>query len=126
MQQYNALLLATRNVLANAAKSDSSLRLHFKSGEWSFEDVVPGKTARRMFKAWLQGFPRSFHPSDMERLDFLTISLFQNKSNADPHLIERYLVEDLKWPEKEASLVHNRIVVGLQVLAARRRYWRGG
>lgn len=125
MAQYNCLLLSARDLIAKEVKDSATMRLYFKSGSWSLEDVVPGTTARRMLKAYLQGFPKSFHPSDIERLDFFTVSVFRNRANFDPHDLKRYLIEDRNWSEQDASFVHNRVVVGLQVLAANRRYYRG-
>jgi len=123
-EQYNTVLDAVRQEVASRIKG-KGIKPRFKSGDWKLEDVIPGKTARRMFTCWLQGFPKTFHPSDVERLDFVTIALFRSKSKADPESIGQYLVEDRNWDEKDASLVRNRIITGLQVLAAQKRYWRG-
>jgi hypothetical protein len=124
--EYN-LAVAAANKIVKAALRDfqGGVHVYYDNGEWKLEDVIPAKTARWMFNAYLQGFPRTFHQNDVERLDFFTIALFRNKSKTDPHYIERYLMEDRQWSEEDAGHVRNRITTGLQVLAANRRYSRG-
>jgi len=123
---YNRVVDEVRRLVIAAAKQTGiRIRENHKSGDWDLKDVIPGKTARTMFERWLAGYPKTFHPDDVQRLDFFTIALHHHKSKPLHYYVKQYLIENLKWSEPDARLVENRIIVGLQVLDAKRRYWRG-
>ena len=82
--------------------------------------IIPGKRCRDFFTAYLQGYPLTYHGSDIRNLDLFVCALHRYRANVSPDRIYAYLLEDLGWKDADAQWVGNRIRNGLEVLAANR------
>lgn len=85
-------------------------------------EIIRGKKLRQRFEAYLNGYPRTFHPSDLHELDTFTCYLFRSPhAKVDLFRVESYLVKDLEWTGSEAAACVSRIRTGLDILAVRGR-----
>lgn len=94
------------------------------SGELALESAIPGKKTREIFNRYLALHPTSYHRCDIDRLDNFICAAFRYcRKNVDVHMLRRYLVEVLKWGEKDANWCCDRIETGLEILSIDRKFY---
>jgi hypothetical protein len=86
------------------------------------QEIISSPKARGFFEKYLN-LALSYHPNDIERLDFFicAASRFCRKS-IDIEYLERYLIEDLDWPKEDAKWCCNRIQIGLDILKVHKKF----
>jgi hypothetical protein len=77
-----------------------------------------------LFERYLNLFPKSYHPNDIERLDIFicAVSRFCRK-RIDLYRLKRYLIEDLDWDYKDAEWCFDRIETGLEILKVNKKFY---
>lgn len=86
------------------------------------KEIISSAKARESFERFLHGYPTSYHPSDIERLDiFICAAARFCRTPPDIDLLQRYLMEDLDWTAKDAEWCSSRIQTGLDVLRINQR-----
>ena len=87
------------------------------------EDIIPGKKTRHYFETYLNGYPLTHHPADIQRLDIFICAAHRYSHKAiDIDLIYTYLCNILKWPEEESKWCCNRIEIGLKILKVNKKF----
>lgn len=88
----------------------------------TLNDIISGNKTRTFFQRFLNAHPVSYHPLDIERLDFFVCALFRFRSSIKIDLLNRYLKEELNWDKKDANWCTKRIQIGLRVLEANQKF----
>jgi hypothetical protein len=85
--------------------------------------IIPSPKARQFFERYLHGYPTSYHPNDIKRLDiFICAASRYCRRDIELDRLQTYLVEDLKWSAKDARWCRDRIEAGLDLLQVNRRF----
>jgi hypothetical protein len=124
IDQYNAVASAFARMLRSQARADKrDLRVSLTKDTIRLDDVVTGKYPARFFRQFLAAHPLSGHPSDVDRLDkfICSVSRFSKKA-FELDAFQSLLVEELNWPEEKAHWCRSRVEIGLEVLAAYKRF----
>ena len=127
MIEYNEVAAAFARLLRSSLRRRvvQGVRVIFNDGTIGLDQVIPGAASRKFFKQFLAAHPLSYHPNDIQRLDFFIVALHRGGCCASPYRIEQYLIQDAGWSREDAAWLRDRVLVGLDVLRARRRFWRG-
>lgn len=86
------------------------------------DEIIPGEKTRKYFERYLSAFPLSYHPLDIERLDFFICALKKYRSKINLQYLKEHLINDLSWNENDASWCINRIETGLDILGANKKF----
>jgi len=87
------------------------------------KDAIPGKKTRNYFERYLNGYPLTHHPADIQRLDvFICAAHRYSRKAIDIDLLYTYLCNALKWPEEESKWCCNRIETGLKILKVNKKF----
>lgn len=99
------------------------IRIITTSDELTLEAAIPGKKTREFFTRYLALHPTSYHRNDIDRLDTFICDAFRYcRKNIDVDRLRRYLIEVLKWEQKDANWCCDRIETGLDILRMNRRW----
>jgi hypothetical protein len=94
-----------------------------KRKKLKLKDAIPGKKTRRYFEIYLNNFPLTHHPLDIQRLDVFICAAYRYSRKAiDIDLIGAFLFNNLKWPEKEVKWCCDRIETGLKILEVNKNF----
>lgn len=85
----------------------------------NLNEIVTGQYTRKWLELYLNNYPTSYHPYDIERLDYFIIALHRYRSHYSLSNLEKHLKEDLGWSEYDVNFCIQRISSGLAVLNAR-------
>lgn len=86
--------------------------------EEGLQEIIRSTKARQFFERYLHGHPTSYHPADVKRLDEFICAAFRYcRERIDTDRLERYLMSDLDWSNKDAEWCYRRIEAGLHILA---------
>lgn len=121
---YNRFAVHFASCFRSFSKSFSPpIRIECTGEQLTLASVIPGKQTREFFQKYLNMYPTSHHPLDIERLDtFICAASAYCHRRIDTHRLHRYLTEVLDWTEKQASLCTNRIDTGFDILKVRKRF----
>lgn len=121
IEQYNGALVKFDAGLRLALKQAKQRAvISFSDENIGLEQIITSKVCLRQFQCYLQGFPKTFHPSDLLQLDRFTGCIVRHSCKFSPSRLSRYLQEDLNWTPSEAAEVERRIEIGIEVLKANR------
>ncbi len=100
---YNRILMEFHDAFAHPAAGALGIDLRLTDDRYRLKDHVSPETYLA-----LQGFSKGSnrgvpHPLDMQRWRQLLLSLHAEKWPVGPGTIERWLVEEERWPEDRAS-----------------------
>ncbi|MEH2328949.1 hypothetical protein [Nostoc sp.] len=102
----------------------NSICIELSNEDIGLHEIITSPKARESFERYLRRFPLSYHPNDIERLNFFICAASRFcKKKINTELIEQYLVEDLNWPQKDAKWCRNRIDVGLEILKVNKQFY---
>ena len=123
MSEYNQIASEFAKDLRNYANKNAlKIKVRSTKENISIKKIITGAKSRELFKRYLNAFPTSYHPLDIERLDIFTCSLARYaKKRIDLDLLRGWLVEHESWSSKDAERCTRRIEVGLAVLKANRK-----
>ncbi|MFC5522738.1 hypothetical protein [Polaromonas jejuensis] len=124
--EYNAVLVSfARALRARSRLHGTRIKVVLSKADIRLADVVTGKVTWKLLQRYLALHPLSHHPLDIQRLDAFTcaISRYTRKS-FDLDSFQVLLMEELGWSAEDASWCRSRVEVGLDVLAASRRFDR--
>ncbi|WP_258105531.1 hypothetical protein [Marinoscillum sp. MHG1-6] len=85
------------------------------------EDVIGGQVASKFLEDFLDAYPESFHPYDIERCDKFIVALFRYRPNIDLYNLE-ILLKERFWEEQNIEWFIARIKVGLNILKVNRNF----
>jgi hypothetical protein len=122
MSQANGVALRFGEQFAAANFRGSGLRLAIGEETVGLERIIGGERCRKYFLNYLQGFPLSYHGSDIANLDRFTCAVHRSHAKVSPDDLARYLIEDREWKETDAKWVRDRVRAGLEILAVNRRF----
>ena len=119
VNEYNQIASNFFNAFRQHLKViNSEVSVRITKENIGLEEIIPGKLTRKHFERYMSAYPLSFHPFDVELLDFFICVLFRYRSSVDVTRLKRYLVEDIGWQEKYASWCIGRVETGLDILKA--------
>jgi hypothetical protein len=124
MLEYNALLRHFYQDFKGFIDSNRhKISIEISKEEIGLKEIISSLKARGFFEKYLIFSPLSYHPNDIERLDFFicAASRFCKKS-IDIEYLERYLIEDLHWTKEDAKWCCNRIEIGLAILKVHKKF----
>lgn len=124
-EEYNRVARGFAHDLREYAKN-AGLRLTVKSKspKVDLRRIISGRKCREQFERYLNLYPTSYHPLDIERLDAFICCLSRYaKKHVDLELLKGWLRQEKGWSEKDSAWCANRINVGLSVLKANRSYY---
>lgn len=116
--QYNAIAVTFGVSLRRYFKKHQvPVSVSLPSSEFRIENIIRSKKARNYFDKYLQQYPYSFHPSDIERLDkFICALVRYSRGIMDFDAFEQYLIEELGWQHKYAKRCRERVEIGWDIL----------
>jgi hypothetical protein len=130
VDQYNRVL--HRFVVAFRRFSKQGhlgISAHFKirRSPTTLDEIIPGSVTRRFFERFLApgsiwGTPTTTHPTDVERLDLFICALHRFRSQVDFGGLRRWLIEEKRWPQKDADWTCDRIHTGTKILEVNNRF----
>jgi hypothetical protein len=90
-------------------------------------EVIPGARTRRLFERFLApgliwGTPTTSHPNDIERLDIFICAVHRFGASIHLPALNRWLIQEKRWPAKDADWTCNRIEIGTEILAVNGRF----
>ncbi|MEH1949785.1 MAG: hypothetical protein V7K77_22960 [Nostoc sp.] len=101
-----------RNISIKLSKEDIGLK-----------EIISSSKTRDYFERYLRFSPQSYHPNDIERLDYFICAASRYcKKKINSELIEQYLVEDLNWPPENAKWCCNRLNIGSVILTVNKNF----
>jgi hypothetical protein len=122
--EYNEIAKAFAKDLNKYIKATRA-KITVKLTQESFDlsSILPGVKSRQLFEHYLNLFPLSYHPCDIERLDVFICHLSRfSKNKVDTELLECWLINKKHWKSKDAHWCVNRINSGLDILKVNRKY----
>ena len=123
MSEYNAIALKFYNDFKPFLRRlKNSVNLSISNETIGLDIIIPGKKTRQYFERYIAAYPLSFHPIDIERLDFFICALKKYRSKVDLQYLKGYLIGDLSWNEKDARWCIDRIETGLNILEANMKF----
>lgn len=123
MEKYNEIgLLFIREFKKYHTDQDKRVTITSAGENITLADIIPGDKTREIFQRYLNAHPFSYHPLDIERLDIFICALSRFRSSIKIDLLNRYLIEELKWDREDADWCTKRINTGLRVLEANRKF----
>lgn len=94
-----------------------------KRKKLKLEDIIPGNKTRKYFELFLNAYPLSHHPADIQRLDIFICALHRySRKKIDLDLLHVYLFNVLKWPEEECTSCCKRINTGCEILKMNKKF----
>ena len=126
LEEYNEVVANSAKLIrASGREKGAHLSVRLSKQDAALADVIPGRLCKRRFEVFLSMHPRSYHPLDIRRLDEFTCSISSLKRKFfDLDAFEHLLVEELKWSGRDANWCRTRVEIGLDVLEAKKSYWR--
>lgn len=89
----------------------------------TIENILPGEETRKLFIGYINGYPLTHHPADIQRLDlFICAASRYCRKSIDLDSLYTYLQTVLKWPSNEAKWCCDRIDTGLKILSLNRNF----
>jgi hypothetical protein len=123
--EYNTFARAFANEYKRYIRSNKlKINISITKDNIGIDSIISSSLARKLLDQFLNAFPRSYHPLDIARLDKFTCALSRysrNQPNFDG--FEQYLLEDLKWSDKDASWCRNRVQIGYEVLEVKKNFF---
>lgn len=122
--EYNGIALRFACELRlRARQEDISIRVTLSKSKLRMRDIIGGEVAWRLFQRYIGLFPGSGHPNDLARLDAFICALSRySKHWFDLDAFELLLREELRWSEAMALRCRTRVGIGLDVLAASKKF----
>lgn len=122
--EYNEIVQRfTRDLRSRARQDGTPVQIFLSKSKLSLRDIIGGKIAWRLFQRHISLFPESSHPNDIARLDAFICALSRySKRPFDLESFECLLSEELGWSGLRASRCRARVEVGLDVLAASKKF----
>lgn len=122
--EYNAVVQRfARELRLRARQEGVSIQVFISKSRLGLRDIIGGKVTWGLFQRHVGLFPHSSHPNDLARLDAFTCALFRySRRHFDLESFEFLLREELGWSEPIASRCRTRVEIGLEVLAASRKF----
>jgi len=94
-----------------------------KKKKLNLKDAIPGQKTRKHFETYVNGYPLTHHPLDIQKLDvFICAAHRYSRKKIDIDLIGAFLFNNLKWPEKEVKWCCDRIETGLKILEINKKF----
>jgi hypothetical protein len=130
VDQYNCVVKRFVVAFRRFSKKDRlGISTHFKIPRvpTKLHEIIPGSWTRRFFERFLApgmvwGTPTTTHPNDIERLDLFICALHRFRSHVHLAALGRWLMEEKRWPQKDADWTCNRIQIGLEILDVNNRF----
>jgi hypothetical protein len=125
LDEYNTFARTFANAFKRFVKSKKhEISILISKDSIGIDSIFSSPIAQKFFTHFLNAFPRSYHPLDIERLDKFTCALSKyGRKSPDFDGFQRYLLEDLKWPEEDASWCRNRVQIGYEVLEVNKGFF---
>jgi hypothetical protein len=100
--QYNAVLADFYTHCAKPAADAAGVNIDLGNPDPQLEDFMSSETAK-LLRSFSREANRSvFHPLDRRRWNEFLASAYREGAKLPPELLQRWLVEEEKWPEDEA------------------------
>lgn len=125
LDEYNTFARTFAKAFKRFIRSNKhEINILISKDDVGIDSIISSPIAQNFFAQFINAFPKSYHPLDVERLDKFTCALFRY-SRKFPNFdgFERYLLEDLKWSEKDASWCRNRVQIGYEVLEVKKGFF---
>lgn len=120
MDQYNSVLGLFSAIFEDAAEKNSDIVVDHDTNELSLSEMVSGPTAALLekFSNTANKATGSSHPLDRRRwLEFVVATHTEN-SNLDGAFLERWLNEELNWPQEQTEKLVDQYDFARDVLRA--------
>lgn len=86
-------------------------------------EIIRGNKTREFSERYLNLFPTSYHPLDIERLDTFICAAFRySRGKIDLDLLRGWLIAEKKWSTENASWCISRIETGFKVLQVNKKF----
>lgn len=111
-----------RKFLKNNSHKNMSISLARKK-KLTLENIIPGKKTRKFFINYINGYPLTHHPADIQQLDLFTCAASRYcRKTIDLDSLYNYLQATLEWPSNEAKWCCDRIDAGLKILHLNKKF----
>ena len=122
--EYNKIAVNFVNSFKGYARKENfKITIETTSEKVELKNIITEIKSRTIFEVYLNLFPTSYHPLDIERLDRFICSLSRHaKNSVDLELLEDWLIEEKEWSKEDASWCIHRINVGLSILKSNKNY----
>ncbi|WP_162095008.1 hypothetical protein [Pseudomonas chlororaphis] len=122
--EYNGISLQfARELRLWARQENISIQVTLSKPGLRLRDIIGGKVVWRLFQRYISFFPESSHPNDLARLDAFICAISRySKRQFDLEAFELLLCEELGWSKAISLRCRTRVEIGLEVLAASRKF----
>lgn len=122
--QYNAIAeFFTKSIRKHKKSSGINLKIFLSKSEIKLNDIITGGIPKKLLKRYLSMHPLSHHPSDIGRLDQFICALSRySRKHIDLDAFQALLMEEYGWSSKDANWCRTRVDIGLEVLAANKKF----
>lgn len=111
---YSDIIDNFDNVLRNEINVDAN-KIETNSKEFEIENVLDKETFEKL-DLWINAWPLSFHPNDMQRWYDFVISLHRSKSSLSISMFEEWLREKKEWDESNINIFSSKLDDELELL----------
>ncbi len=100
--QYNAILSDFYNTCVGISAQDTGVTVELSNPNPNLEDFLSANTADLLRSFSVGANKTILHPLDRKRWNEFLVSAFHEGAALDTSMLERWLIEEEKWPEDEA------------------------
>ena len=100
--QYNAVLANFYGTCAKPASRIAGVDIELSNPDPRLEDLLPASTAKLLRSFSVLANRSILHPADRKRWNEFLTSAYREKATLDSSMLQRWLIEEEKWPEDEA------------------------
>ena len=125
MSDYNGIARSfVKDIRKYAIDHGMCFKITVSKESVDLKNIITGNRCRLVFERYMALHPRSYHSLDTERLDMFTCCLFRHSKKAfDSEALRGWLIEAMNWSEKDAEWCYRRILTGLNVLSANKKFY---
>lgn len=114
IETYNQILELFKDDVFQKVKEDNNNLIVTNNEDYTIQEIIPRSFNR--LDSWLNGYPLSFHPSDINRWYDFVISLHKTGEFLSLDILGQYVKERCGWSEEDITKMELRLESQLSLL----------
>jgi hypothetical protein len=121
--EYNGLSKSFFEAFKEWSKEQrNGIKISISKTDLELEDIITANVPKKHFQSFLNNYPLSYHPCDIERLDRFICSVARySRKPINWEYLGEFLLKKKNWSEADVSWCLNRIEIGLDIIRVYKR-----